>query len=92
MIETIPLKTISAAAVARQLVHHWVFNYGPSIDLLADNGGAFTSKYFQDVYKMMNIHKSYTTTYYPQAKGQVERNNRTFLAALRTYVADHRRY
>ena len=34
---------------------------------------------------------NFTTTYHPQANGQVERYNRTILAALRTYVADHPR-
>ena len=91
MVKKIPLKTESAAEVARQFVNHWGFNYGPPIDILSDNGGALTSKFFQEVCKLMNIHNSFTTTYHPQANGQVERYNRTNLAALRTYVADHLR-
>ena len=85
------MKGISAAEVARHFVRSWVFNYGPPEDLIADNGGCFTSKYFQDVCRIMNVHNSFTTTYHPQTNGQVERYNRTILAALRTYVADHPR-
>ena len=39
----------------------------------------------------MSIENNFTTTYHPQTNGQVERYNRTILAALRTYVADHPR-
>ena len=39
----------------------------------------------------MSIKNNFTTTYHPQSNGQVERYNRTILAARRTYVSDHPR-
>jgi len=87
--KTIPMKGISAAEVARCFVNEWVFNYGPPKELISDNGGCFTSKFFLDVCSILSIKNNFTTTYHPQANGQVERYNRTILAALRTYVADH---
>lgn len=39
LVRTIPVKTDSALEVARNLVHEWVFNYRPPVELLADNGG-----------------------------------------------------
>ena len=87
--KTVPLKGISAAEVAKAFVTHWVFNFGPPIDLLADNGKCFTAKFFQDVCQILNIHNSFTTTYHPQANGQVERFNRTIKTAIRAYLADH---
>ena len=47
--KTVPLKGVSSAEVARAFTHEWVFNYGAPVHLLADNGGCFTSKFFQDV-------------------------------------------
>lgn len=43
------MKVVSAAEVARDFVIHWVFDYGPAIHLLDENGGAFTSQLFQNV-------------------------------------------
>ena len=89
LVRTVPLKGISAFAVAQAFVTHWVFNYEPPVDLIADNGRQFTSKFFQDVCHTLNVHNAFTTTYHPQTNGQVERFNRTILSALRAYIQDH---
>ena len=39
----------------------------------------------------MNVHNSFTNKYHPQTNGQVERYNRSILAALPRYVTDHPR-
>ena len=89
LVRTVPLKGISASEVARAFVTHWVFSYGPPADLIADNGRQFTSRFFLDVCRILNVHNAFTTTYHPQTNGQVERFNRTILSALRTYIGDH---
>ncbi len=89
--KTVPMKGISAAEVAKHFVNEWVFNYGPPKDLIADNGGCFTAKFFQSVCKILNVHNSFTTTYHPQTNGQTERFNRTIKAMIRSYLADHPR-
>ena len=89
--KTVPMKGISAAEVARHFVNEWVFNYGPPKELLADNGGCFTAKFFQSVCKILNVHNQFTTTYHPQTNGQTERFNRTIKAMIRSYLADHPR-
>ena len=89
LVRTVPMKKISSTEVAKELVHHWVFVYGPTIYLLSDNGSQFTSRLFQDVCRILDIENIFTTTYHPQCNGQVERFNRNVLAALRLYVADH---
>ena len=83
------MKGISAAEGGRCFVNEWVFNYGPPKELISGNGGCFTCNFFLDVCIILSIKNNFTTTYYPQAKGQIERYKRTILAALRTYVADH---
>lgn len=89
LVRTVRLKKITAAAVAIAFVNHWVFVYGPPVHLLSDNGSQFTSKFFQNVCRILGVKNLFTTTYHPQCNGQVERFNRTMLAALRHYVADH---
>lgn len=55
MRKTIPMKGISAADVRKQFVNSWVFNYGPLLELVADNGVCFTSKFFWDVCHILYI-------------------------------------
>ena len=89
LVRTVPLKRITAAVIACEFVRHWVLVYGPPALLLSDNVGQFTARFFQDVCRIIGVKNPFTTTYHPQCNGQVERLNRTILAALRHYVADH---
>lgn len=89
--KTVPLKRITATAVAHAFVHHWVFHYGPPRTLLSDNGSQFMARFFTEVCRIMGTKNVYTTTYHPQCNGQVERFNRTILSALRSYLGDHPR-
>ena len=89
LVRTVPMRNETAATVARAFVTHWVFAYGPPLDLLSDNGPQFASRLFQETCTLLGIKNVFTTTYHPQCNGQAERFNRTILASLRTYVADH---
>ena len=86
---TAPLKTISAEAVAKAFAKEWVFAYGPPTTVLSDNGKQFTANFFQSLCRILGTKNVYTTTYNPKCNGQVERFNRTILAALRHYLDDH---
>ena len=85
--KTVPLRVVTALSVARAFCDHWVFSYGAPVSLLTDNGPQFTAKFFQAVCGELGVKKVFTTAYHPQSNGQVERYNRTILAALRGYVA-----
>lgn len=54
-----------------------------------DNGRQFASKEFEDYCKLKNIHLNFTTPYWPQENGQVERQNRSLLKRLRISHALH---
>ena len=82
------LKSINAFTVAKVFCNSWVFSYGPSVYLLSDNGGQFTSKYFATICENLGIRNLYTSTYHPETNGQAERFNRTVLSALRRYVCE----
>ena len=89
LVRTIPLKTVSAGEVVNVFVDKWVFTYGTPENLISDNGKKFTARFFLDFCRILNVHNSFTTTYHPQANGQVERFNRTIVSAIRAYVSDH---
>ena len=38
LVRTVPLKGISASAVVQAFVTHWLFTYGPPVDLISYNG------------------------------------------------------
>lgn len=71
--KTVPKKRIAAAEVAKHFVNSWVFNFSPPEELIAEHGGCSTSKYFQEVFPIMNVHNSFTKAYHPQANRQGER-------------------
>jgi hypothetical protein len=81
------VRTVTALSVARAFVDQWVYVYGPLVCLLTDNGPQFTAKFFQAACAELWMSKVFTTACHPQTNGQVERYNRTILAALRAYVA-----
>ena len=89
LVRTVPLRRITTLVVAKAFVTHWVFVYGPPAELLSDNGKQFAARLFLEVCRVLGIKNKFTTTYHPQCNGQVERFNRTILAALRHFVADH---
>ena len=82
LVRTVPLKKITAAHIAHAFVHHWVFVYGSALKLLSDNRTQFTARFFQKMYRILQIRNVFTTMYQPQANGQVERFNRTLTSTL----------
>jgi len=82
------MTNVRAETIARAFVEEWAFTYGPPKTLLSDNGKQFISKLFQDSCRVLGIKNRYTTTYHPQANGQVERFNRTLASMLRNFVAE----
>lgn len=91
LVRTVPLNTINAKVVAHAFVHNWVFVYGSPRHLLSDNGAQFTSRFMRETCRILGTQNVFTTTYNPKYNGQVERFNRTIVAAIRHYVGDNPR-
>ena len=79
LVRTVPLEKITAAHIAPAFVHHWLLIYGPPARLLSDNRTQFTTRCFQNICLILGIRNVFTTTYHPQANGQVETFDRTRL-------------
>ena len=90
-VEAVPLADIEARTVAEALISHILQRYGVPLSIHTDQGAQFESNLFQEMCKLLGIHKTRTTPYRPQSDGLVERANRTILNMLKAYVADDQR-
>ena len=89
-LECIPLPSQGAEVTARAAVNEFFTRFGYPLKLVSDQGANFESSLFKAMCKLLQIHKSRTTAYRPSANGQVERMNRTLMAAVRSYCQDYR--
>lgn len=87
--ESFPLPNQEAVTIARVFTEEWVCRYGAPRSLHSDQGRNFESRVFQELCKLLNIHKSRTSPYHPQSDGLIERFNRTLLAMLSLFVDDN---
>jgi transposase InsO family protein len=53
--------------------------------VISDRDTCFTSQFFREVCRQLNIKQNLSTAYYPQTDGQSERTNQTLETALRIY-------
>ena len=79
--EAIPLKTITAKAVANGLMEMFS-RTGIPLELLSDQGAQFIGKVVSQLCKSLRIEKIRTTPYHPETNGTVERLHSTLGAML----------
>lgn len=80
-----------ATTVARVLVDNLVCRFGVPLELHSDQGRNFESHVFQELCRLLGIHKTRTTALHPQSDGMVERFNRTLEEYLSKVVERHQR-
>lgn len=81
-----PLRTQTAAEVARTLVNAVILQRGAPTRLLSDRGSAFLSDLMRALLQALGTKKVNTTAYHPQTDGMVERFNHTLVSMLSHYV------
>ncbi|XP_041466120.1 uncharacterized protein LOC121416727 [Lytechinus variegatus] len=84
--EVIPLPSQTAEVTARAVVNEFFSRFGYPLQIQTDQGRNFESALFHQLCQLLHIQKTRTTAYGPSANGQVERYNRTLMAAVRCYV------
>ena len=87
--EAIPVPNQEACTIAEKLVDEVFLRFSTPEQLHSDQGRQFESQLLSEVCKLMHIHKTRTTPYYPQSDGLVERFNRDMLAVLATCAKDN---
>ena len=90
-VELLALPDIRAETVAERLVEDVFSRLGMPVCLHSDQGKQFESSLFQELCRLLGIHKTRTTPYHPQSDGLVERANCTVQNVLAAYVSDHQR-
>jgi transposase InsO family protein len=85
--EVIPLKTISAEAVARAFVDFIVLRFGTPDVLISDQGSDFTSHLFAAVVAILGTDHHFTTSFRQNSNGLTERFNQVLAASLAIFTA-----
>lgn len=76
------MRTITAEATIEKLEEIFLYQ-GYPMSIRLDNGRQFVSEKFKEYCRMNKIRLNHTAPYYPQANGEVERQNRTLLKRLK---------
>lgn len=76
------MKTITAETTIQKIdeIFHY---YGYPMSITLNNGRQFISSKLKDYCAEHKIHLNHTAPYWPQANGEVERQNRTLLKRLK---------
>ena len=87
--EAYPIPDQQAETVASKLVEEFVCRFGVPNELHSDQGRNFESAVFQEMCRILGIHKTRTTPYNPKSDGLVERYNRTIVNAVSLMIMPH---
>ena len=71
----IPVKDIKTLTIIKAY-ERWISLFGPPTTLLSDNGSQFISKIFRSYTKAQKTKQRFSTPYYPECNGQIERLHR----------------
>ena len=84
--EAIPLPSVEASRIARELILLFT-RVGVPQEVLTDQGTNFMSALLEDIYQALHIRRIRTTPYHPQTDGLVERFNATLKSMLRKFTS-----
>ncbi len=87
--EAYAIPDMTAQTVADKIVTEWICRYGCPTVIHSDQGRQFESELFQELCRLLDIHKTRTSRYRPNSDGVVERNNRTIKKMLRSVVTSN---
>ena len=69
------------------LINTWIARHGCPMTCQSDNGTAFVGELTKELMRRSHVAQAHSTTYHPQTKGLVERQNRTLVSMLRVYCS-----
>lgn len=87
----IPVTNTTVPHVAAICLDHWIMPFGIPTYLLTDNGSQIVGKFFATLCAFLGTKHLSTTAYHRETNLQTERYNKTIIARLRHYVAEHQK-
>ena len=88
MVRLVPIRrtSIDAEVYAHVFVREIFAKHGLSASIVSDRDPRFTSEFFQQLCRLLDIKQRMSTAFHPQIDGQTDRMNRTLEEMLRSFV------
>ena len=90
LVELFPLRHIKASNVAKSLLK-FVCRHGIPEQILSDRGTNYQSELIENLCGLLDIHKTQTAAYHPQADGLSERFMRPLKDMISAYISENQR-
>ena len=78
--------TATASDVARQFFDNVFRLHGMPTSIVSDRDSKFTSRFWQELHRLMDVKLALSTAYHPQTDGQTEVMNKTLGIMLRAFI------
>ena len=85
-VEAFPIPDISAETCARFYATQIVARHASGSTLITDQGRSFTSTFFQETCKILNVRKGRSFAYHAMSNGMVERFHRVLHDSIAHYI------
>jgi transposase InsO family protein len=82
-------KTITCKEMARLFLENMYKYHGLPDDIIFDRGTQFTSKFWQSMFKILQVKTNLSSAYHPQTDGQTERVNQVLEQCLKCFINYH---
>jgi len=76
---------VNATTTAELFFNHIYKYHGLPLDIVSDRGTVFTSKFWSNLMKLINVKTNLSTSFHPQTDGQTERINQILETYIRLY-------
>ncbi|RWS24158.1 pol polyprotein-like protein [Leptotrombidium deliense] len=80
------LKNITAADIAKFILHNVILKFSVFDELITDNGLQFRSELLHELNVLIGAKHNFTTVYNPSSNGLVERTNKQLIQLIKTYI------
>ena len=90
-IEAYAMPDQTAKTIANIMMTKFFSRLGLPLELHSDQGRSFESQIFQQICKLLEIHKTRTSSYHPIGNAMIERFNHTLVTLITAYVDKEQR-